>query len=122
VYGPTQAVVRVAAQDTVLAGVDGREGETVYAMLIAANAIHPGGLIRNGGHPPSFSAHLGFGVGSHFCVGAPLARLETRVALQTLLRLAPEYRLRGVDYGDSFFARGPNAGVIDIGAHHAGVR
>jgi cytochrome P450 len=36
-YGPTQAIVRLAAQDTVLGGVEVGEGETVYAMLIAAN-------------------------------------------------------------------------------------
>ena len=59
-------------------------------------------------------SNLGFGFGPHLCLGAPLARLETKVALDRLLRLAPEYRLRGIDYGSSFFVRGPEQGVLDV--------
>jgi len=52
--------------------------------------------------------HLAFGKGIHFCVGAPLGRLELRIALPMLLRRLPELRLgRGAPVREPvFFARG----------------
>ncbi len=111
--GVAQATPKAVRRDTVLAGTELKGGEIVFAMLAAADRDparweQPERL--NVRRP--YKANLGFGIGPHVCIGAALARLETRVALEGLLRLAPEYRLEDVDYGHSFFVRGPEQGVV----------
>lgn len=113
---PTQAIVRVAVEDTELAGTRFKRGDVIYTMLGAANRDP-----RRWADPQRFDIgrelkpHLAFTTGRHVCIGAALARLEARVALEALLAAAPDYRLRDIDYGDAFFARGPVHGAIDIG-------
>jgi cytochrome P450 len=114
--GVATVLVRWMRQDTVFAGTELKAGDRVYLFLGAANRDpsrwddpHRFDVTR------PYRPNLGFGGGPHVCIGAPLARLEVQVALEELLRLAPEYRLREVEYGHTFMNHGPETGVIDVG-------
>ena len=94
--GPVErTLTRWASVDVELGGRTIRRGEAVVVILGAADR-----------DPERFEApdtldlaseretrHLGFGRGQHFCLGAPLARLEAEIALGTLLRRLPGLRL-----------------------------
>ena len=114
--GATQAVVRQVQEDIVFADTPLKAGDMVYTLLAAGNRDP-----ARWSEPARFDIHrrpksnLAFGTGPHICLGAPLARLETRIAVEALLRVAPDYRLRDVDYGNAFFARGAERGVIEPG-------
>ena len=77
-----------------IAGVTIAPGETVYAMLGSANRDE-----RQFERPDDLdiarepNRHLAFGQGVHYCVGAPLARLEAQIAIQTLVRRLPDVNL-----------------------------
>jgi cytochrome P450 len=115
--GVVQMIPRRVARATSVAGTELAEGDQVYAMIAASNRDP-----ARWSDPQVFEvrrelkANLGFGWGPHLCIGAPLARLEARIALERLLSLAPEYRLREVDYGTAFFIRGPERGTLDVAA------
>jgi cytochrome P450 len=91
---PVQIVWRLAIQDLALGGKQIRQGQLVNMVLGAANrdpAQFP--------EPDRFDVrrsanrHVGFSLGTHFCLGAPLARLEGQIAFETLVRRLPTLRL-----------------------------
>jgi cytochrome P450 len=94
--GPVERTLnRWAAVDVELRGRKIRRGETVIVVLGAAD--HDPERFED---PDTLdlaaqreARHIGFGRGRHFCLGAPLARLETEIALGTLLRRLPGLRL-----------------------------
>lgn len=110
--GPVQSNIRRATRDVELAGETIPEGSLVLVLLAAADrdpAVFPA--------PDDFDVardnaaqNVAFGSGIHYCIGAPLARLEGYAALEGLLRAAPDYRVADpeapLEYGPSFFLRG----------------
>src|SRR5690606_3912813 len=86
---------RLAAVDTEIGGVEIPAGARVVMLFGSAN--HDPAKFAD---PDVFDVerdnageHLSFGKGVHFCLGAPLARLELRIVLETLLELCPEIAL-----------------------------
>jgi cytochrome P450 len=91
---PLQLFERTALADTEIGDVTIPAGEKIAALLGAANR-DPDVFDE----PDRFDVtradnpHLGFGAGIHFCVGAPLARVELQTSLHTLLRRFPNLAL-----------------------------
>lgn len=108
--GTVQSTFRAVTRETEVEGVTLSPGSMVLVMVAAAN--------RDPDHfenPEEFDVtranareHLGLGFGVHYCLGASLGRLETRVALEALLGTAPEYRVVNdeLHYGPNYFLRG----------------
>ena len=89
-----RATTRFAAEDLELGGQQISRGDTVIVMLTSANRderVFENPDVLDSARQPR--AHLSFGYGSHFCVGASLARLELNIAIETLLRRLPGLRL-----------------------------
>jgi cytochrome P450 len=87
---------RAATQDTTIGGHPVATGELVVSSLAAANrdpAVVEHGDDLDITRPPA--PHLAFGHGIHHCLGAPLARIEMRVAFPALLQRFPSLRLAG---------------------------
>lgn len=83
---PTQGVLRVATTEVELSGVRIPEGALVMPLI--ASALRDERHVRDGDRfdmDRTEAPHLAFGHGVHFCLGAPLARLEARLGLEALL-------------------------------------
>jgi cytochrome P450 PksS len=81
-------------QDFVFQGYQMRRGDVVRVVLASANRdaaqfAQPDVLDMT----RSDNRHLAFGMGIHYCLGAPLARLEGEIGLQTLFATFPNLRL-----------------------------
>lgn len=108
--GPIQLLIRQAKQDIALAGTTIPAGAIVLPLLGSANHDErkfpdPDRLdmTRNA------EGHVGFGFGVHFCLGAQLARLEAKLALESLLRRFPRLSRTDEQFTriESIMARGP---------------
>ncbi|PLW83303.1 cytochrome P450 [Kineobactrum sediminis] len=107
--GPTGASVRIVKNTHSLHGVELTAGERVFVMINAAN--HDPRAFKD---PEIFditrspNLHLTFNFGPHFCMGAPLARLEGQVAIGEVLRRLPGLTLaaENYDYMDTMIMRG----------------
>jgi cytochrome P450 len=89
-----RAPVRFAAEDVEIAGQTIRKGDPVWVVLAASNRDPSKfGCPDEVDLDRADARHLAFGQGIHFCLGAPLARLEGEIALSTVVRRLPNLRL-----------------------------
>jgi cytochrome P450 len=107
--GPSGALARVAAADVELGGKTIRNGQRLFAFMNSANR-DPAAF----DDPERFdigrtvNPHVTFGHGIHFCLGAPLARLEAQIAGRRLAERVPRIRLSGAEpeWHDALILRG----------------
>jgi pimeloyl-[acyl-carrier protein] synthase len=108
--GPVQATGRVLKEEFYIGGNKMTEGQAVFTILGAANrdpekwgpTANDFDITRNP------TDHVGLGDGIHFCLGAPLARAETQIAVGSLVRRFPNARLENdnPEWGGTFIIRG----------------
>jgi len=121
---PSQHTARLAPQDTELGGKQIRKGQAVIAVMGAGNR-----------DPERFpdpdrldlaradNRHLAFGWASHFCFGAPLARIEGQLALEAIVSRLPGMALAGgpLKWRDNLGLRGLTSLPITFGQGNAAV-
>jgi len=108
---PLHMFTRYAYEEVEVAGHTFQRGDQVALLLGAANR-DPGKWedpqVFNPGRP--VATNVAFGSGVHFCVGAPLARLEMKIALPILFDRLPNLALNGApQYGDVYHFHGLSA-------------
>lgn len=108
------ATHRFASEDMTINSAKIFRGDALFAVLGAANrdeSEFPDPDILNLTRTPN--KHVALGQGLHFCLGAPLARLEAQIALTTLFRRFPDLQLaqppKSVSWRKSLFIRGLNS-------------
>jgi cytochrome P450 len=105
---PLQLFERTAKEDVTVAGVHVEKGAKIAALLGSANRdpeVFDDADTFDIGRDPN--AHIAFGAGIHFCLGAPLARLELSVTVPRLFERVPGLHLVGEpSRRDTFVLRG----------------
>jgi len=91
---PLHMFTRYALSDLEYGGINLRKGDVVGLMLGAANR-DPARFANANSFDPfrTDGANVSFGAGIHFCIGAPLARIELQVAFSELFKRLPKLRL-----------------------------
>lgn len=115
--GPVQGLFRLTTEDTEIAGTPIPAGTVVMPLFASADRDE-----RRFPDPDRFDVtrdgadHVAFGFGIHFCLGAPLARLEAKVALEALLSRLPSFERvePTVEYIESIFLRGPRRLMLQV--------
>lgn len=114
--GPQQNFKRTTTQEVTLHGQTIPPDQPVYLLYGAANRDE-----RRFEDPDRFdirrkqSRHLSFGDGIHHCIGAPMARLEGQIVLETVLRELPDYSLAdGAERISSHAVRGFRTLPVEI--------
>ncbi|MBA4180005.1 MAG: hypothetical protein C0506_05390 [Anaerolinea sp.] len=110
---PTHLVARFAVRDSTAAGRKIRVGDQVFVCVGGANRDpaefpNPDTLDFHRGE----NRHLSFGLGGHFCLGAPLARLEFQSVIAALLDRYGAFELKAFERGGNFLVRGAQRVVI----------
>jgi cytochrome P450 len=107
--GPVQRTARVASDDATIGGHTIHKGEMVMPFIGAADRDpaqfpEPDRLDLS----RADNRHIAFGWGIHFCLGAPLARVEGQIAIETLVRRLPRLGLvtEAIEYRQSLTLRG----------------
>jgi len=107
--GPVQRTARVAGDDVTIGGRTIRRGDMVMPFIGAADRdpaqfADPDRLDLG----RADNRHIAFGWGIHFCLGAPLARVEGQIAIDTLVRRLPRLALvaEHAEYRQSLTLRG----------------
>jgi len=115
---PIQAFGRTAVVGVDIAGVEVEAGEFVVLLYASGNrdeaafgpTAHRFEVTR-----PALPTHVAFGFGEHVCIGASLARLESRIFFEELLARFPDFVLRGQPtYTSSTLVRGAETMAVTL--------
>ena len=107
---PNQGLFRQVQKDVTLDGVEIPQGSTVWVMFGSANRDERFFPDPDRFDPdrPNLREHVALGHSAHFCIGAPLARLEAKIAIEEIAARVPHLELpeQPLTYEPSFILRG----------------